>query len=210
MLSPRRAVLLLMLLCAMGAHEAHAQPRRATERFDDTFRKYTKRYFGPAVDWRVFKAQGLAESNLDPAAKSWVGARGVMQLMPSTYNQIASTNPEFGWIDNPDMNIAAGIAYDRQLWLRWEGDSVGPDIRDFVFASYNAGRRTLLNAQTSARRSGLDPRRWSSIEAIAPTVKRWRQVETLDYVRRIGGFYGRLDDQGRVIVDSVSARGLRR
>ena len=57
MLSPRRAVLLLMLLCAMGAHEAHAQPRRATERFDDTFRKYTKRYFGPAVDWRVFKAQ---------------------------------------------------------------------------------------------------------------------------------------------------------
>ncbi len=56
-----------------------------TDRYDPTFRKYSKRFFGVGFDWRLFKAQGMTESNLNPAATSWVGARGVMQLMPTTF-----------------------------------------------------------------------------------------------------------------------------
>src|SRR6266568_986457 len=70
------------------ALERVAQARAAkkiSERYDPTFRKYTKRFFGPAFDWKYFKAQGFAESGLKADAQSWVGARGVMQLMPSTY-----------------------------------------------------------------------------------------------------------------------------
>ncbi|MFN8580426.1 MAG: transglycosylase SLT domain-containing protein [Gemmatimonadaceae bacterium] len=95
---------------------AAAQLRRVTdtERYDDAFRKYTKRYFGPTYDWRMFKAQGMAESNLDASATSWVGARGVMQLMPSTFQQVRSQQPDLRWsINNPEMNIGAGIMYDR-------------------------------------------------------------------------------------------------
>lgn len=205
-----RATLLLAALAALAPRVAPAQPRRPADRYDDTFRKYSKRYFGPAFDWRIFKAQGMAESNLDPTAKSWVGARGVMQLMPATFKEIASRNPELKRIDNPEMNIGAGIAFDRQLWMRWEGDSIFTDARDFTFASYNAGRRTMLNAQDEARASKLDPRRWPSIEAVAPKVKRWRHAETLGYVRRIDEYLGQLDDRGRIIVDSVSARGSKR
>ncbi|HEX4932425.1 MAG TPA: transglycosylase SLT domain-containing protein, partial [Gemmatimonadaceae bacterium] len=155
-----RLGVLLVALGALAPREAPAQPRRPADRYDDTFRKYAKRYFGPAFDWRIFKAQGMAESNLDPAARSWVGARGVMQLMPATFNQVRSKNPDLGRIDDPEMNIAAGIAYDRELWTRWEGDSVVTDTRAFTFASYNAGRRTVLNAQAQARASRLDPRAW--------------------------------------------------
>ena len=89
--------------------------RKISARFDPAFRKYSKRYFGPAFDWRYFKAQGFAESGLKPDATSWVGARGVMQLMPSTYREIASHRPEFGPIDQPEWNIAAGIMHDRYL-----------------------------------------------------------------------------------------------
>jgi membrane-bound lytic murein transglycosylase F len=89
--------------------------KKISQRFDPTFKKYSKRYFGSAFDWRYFKAQGFAESELKPNATSWVGARGVMQLMPSTYQQIASHRPEFGAIDQPDWNIAAGILHDRDL-----------------------------------------------------------------------------------------------
>src|SRR4029079_9970930 len=87
-----------------------------TERYDDTFRKYSKRYFGPLFDWRLFKAQAMAESNLQTTARSWAGARGIMQLMPTTLHEIRSKNPEIiGRWDRPEWNIAAGIAYSRQL-----------------------------------------------------------------------------------------------
>lgn len=187
----------LLALSATPA-PALAQPRAPMDRYDDTFRKATKRQFGPAFDWRLFKAQGMAESNLDPLAKSRVGARGVMQLMPNTFREVASPNTEARRIDDPELNIAAGIAYDRQLWLRWARDSIDADRHTFMFASYNAGRATLLNAQRVARRAQLDPRSWSSIAKIAPRVPRWRHRETLGYVRRIDEFLAMMDDKGRV------------
>lgn len=192
------------------APPAAAQRPTPPDRYDDVFRKYSKRYFGPAFDWRVLKAQGMAESNLDADARSHVGARGIMQLMPRTFAEVASKNPELERIDDPEMNIAAGIAYDRRLWLLWEADSVHADRLTFTFASYNAGRGTLRNAQRVAREADLDPRGWPSIEAVAPQVPRWRHGETLNYVRRISAFAAAMDERGRLMTDSVSRRGLRR
>jgi len=166
--------------------------RRNADRYDDQFRKYSKRYFGVGFDWRLFKAQGMAESNLDSAAKSWVGARGIMQLMPNTFQEISSKNPEMSRIDDPEWNIAAGIYYDRVLWRLWAADSVEDHRREFMLASYNAGRGTILKAQAMARRDSLDHRAWPSIERIAPKVDRWRYPETLGYVRRIDSLHARI------------------
>jgi membrane-bound lytic murein transglycosylase F len=173
--------------------------QQSTERYDDTFRKYSKRYFGVGFDWRLFKAQGMTESNLDSAATSWAGARGVMQLMPSTFAQISSRHPEWDAIDRVEWNIAAGISHGRSLWRLWR-DSV--DLEDhsvFMFASYNAGRGTILRAQETARLRDLDPRRWSSVEVVAAEVRRWRHQETLNYVRRIEANFARMDPRGRVV-----------
>jgi membrane-bound lytic murein transglycosylase F len=158
---------------------------RRQDRYDDTFRKYAKRYFGVGFDWTLFKAQGMAESNLDSAATSWVGARGIMQLMPATFREISSKNPEMSRIDDPEWNIAAGIFYDRMLWKLWAADSIQDHRREFMLASYNAGRGTIRSAQAMARRDSLDHRSWPSIETVAPKVRRWRYAETLGYVRRI-------------------------
>ena len=127
---------------------AGAQRRAVADRYDQAFRKYAKRYFGPGFDWRVFKAQGMAESNLDSSAVSHVGARGIMQLMPSTFVEIQSRNPEITRIDDPEWNIAAGIYYDRVLWRLWQKDSIDAHRREFMLGSYNAGRQTILNAQS--------------------------------------------------------------
>jgi membrane-bound lytic murein transglycosylase F len=181
-----------------SSNVAHAQRRPATERYDDIFRKYSKRYFGPGFDWRIFKAQGMAESGLDSAARSWVGARGVMQLMPSTFSEIASHNPQMTRIDSPQWNIAAGILFDRDLWRTWEKDSVNTNRREFMFGSYNAGEGTIRKAQSVAQGKQLDHRAWPSIESIAPQVSRWRYRETLDYVRKIEGNLQRMDDRGRI------------
>jgi len=176
------------------ALERAAQARAAkkiSERYDPTFRKYTKRFFGPAFDWKYFKAQGFAESGLDANAQSWVGARGVMQLMPSTYHDIASHRPEFGSIDQPEWNIAAGIMHDRYLWQLWGKGVPAAERPHFMFASYNAGEGTITRALAAARAKAADPV-WASVEQVAPTVQRWRYSETLGYVRRIDSTYARL------------------
>ena len=161
------------------------QTRRATERFDPIFKKYTKRYFGVGTDWHWFKAQGMAESDLTPGARSRVGARGIMQLMPSTYGQIRSAIPSFGAIDNPEWNIAAGILHDRDLWTLYKADVDELERWHFVFAGYNAGEGTINRARRAALAAKLDNRTWPNIERVAPKVERWRYAETLDYVKRI-------------------------
>lgn len=192
-----RGALLALLVATVAAGQAIAQ--RPTERYDPTFKKYTKRYFGVGFDWRLFKAQGLTESNLNPAATSWVGAKGIMQLMPSTFLEIQSRNPDWTSIDDVEWNIAAGIFHNRRLWRLWKDSVDTEDHRYFMFGSYNAGRIPILRAQELARQKLLDPRYWASIEVVAPEVRGWRQAETISYVRRIRENFERLDARGRVI-----------
>jgi soluble lytic murein transglycosylase-like protein len=190
----RRIVFVLLCLAApLAAQEAHRQ-----DRYDDIFRKYTKRYFGPGYDWRIFKAQGMAESGLSPDATSRVGARGVMQLMPSTYKEIQSHSPSFQSINDPEWNIAAGIVFDRDLWRAWTEHGDRTDRRDFMFASYNAGQGTIMRAQRMARDRQLDHLAWGSLETVAADVPRWRYRETLGYVKTIEQNMQSLDDRGRV------------
>jgi soluble lytic murein transglycosylase-like protein len=126
-----------------------------------------------------------------------------MQLMPSTFNDIQSHAPGFGSIDDPEWNIAAGILHDRDMWRRWERDSIQVDRREFMFASYNAGEGTIMNAQRACVARSLDRRAWRSVETVAPEVPRWRYRETLGYVRKIRTGLDSLDDRGRL-------RGTRR
>jgi membrane-bound lytic murein transglycosylase MltF len=196
-----RAIKVWLLTACVGfgcAAQVCAQTA-VTDRYDSAFRKYAKRYFGPAFDWRVFKAQSMTESNLNADAVSWVGARGLMQLMPSTFQEVRSKNPELGNISDPEWNIAAGIYYNRQLWRQWASGAVGTDRGNFMFGSYNAGRGTILRAQKVAAGKSLDERVWMSIQNVAPDVPGWRHQETLEYVQRIQFNFWKMDDKGRVI-----------
>jgi membrane-bound lytic murein transglycosylase MltF len=198
MTASRSAVFVsIVLACLTLASPARAQTV-VTDRYDDTFRKYAKRFFGPGFDWRLFKAQGMAESNLDPAARSHVGARGIMQLMSTTYREVQSRNPDLGHIDDPEWNIAAGIFYNRRLWTLWRPDSDERHLHEFMFGSYNAGRSILLRAQRLAHERALNGRLWPSIRVVAPQVPRWRHGETLTYVERIEANLRRMDTRGRV------------
>lgn len=193
------AVLTILVVCGAGIGAPQGRDGRTVfDRFDPVFRKYTKRYFGPAFDWRLFKAQGLAESRLDSAARSRSGARGIMQLMPSTFEAIRSRAPDLQSVDDPEMNIAAGIHHNRALWKMWADAATALDQRHFMFASYNAGRTTIRRAQRVAQRARLDPHVWASIVTVSPRVYRWRQRQTLHYLRTIEMWLSKFDDRGRL------------
>lgn len=154
--------------------------------FDAYFSKYTKRYFGPGFDWKYFKAQAVAESNLNPEAKSHVGAKGLMQIMPATYNEIQKKNKYIeGQSTDPRWNIAAALWYNKQLFDYWEsGRSIESRLR-FTFGSYNAGKGSILKAQRAAINQGLNPKKWASVEKVLPRVTGKHSKETINYVRKI-------------------------
>lgn len=77
------------------------------------------------------------ESMLDKNAMSAVGARGLMQIMPATGQQIARNLNE-PWqaensLFNPDVNIKYGAFYYKQLLSRFDGHFA------LAMAAYNAG-----------------------------------------------------------------------
>jgi membrane-bound lytic murein transglycosylase MltF len=187
----KRGILLLFAVFWFVVPAA-AQRLRFPTCYDDTFRKYSKRFFGVGFDWHIFKAQALAESNLSPEARSWVGARGIMQLMPTTYLEIQTKNPEFGDINDPEWNIAAGIMYNRFLWRLLDDHDIAKERSNFMFGSYNAGRGTILRAKEIAESEKLDPKVWQNIEPVASKVPRWRYTETFGYVRKIDSLYSLL------------------
>ena len=156
--------------------------RQWTTNYDHHFRKYSKRFFGPGFDWRWFKAQGIAESSLQEDAVSWVGAKGIMQIMPATLQEIAekSSLPVLDSSD-PGLNIAAGVFYDRNLYERWDDISRTHERLAFTFASYNGGRSRILRAQEACPD---DCERWAHVTHHAPE-------ETRGYVARIMSLMGR-------------------
>ena len=172
---------LLPALAVASVGEYVKDPRWSND-FDHLFRKYTKHYFGAHFDWHWFKAQGIAESGLDPDAKSTMGARGIMQILPATYAEIKTQNPFLANIEDPRWNIAAAIFYDRQLYRKWkQGNEIQITERlKFAFGSYNAGHGNMLKAYRRAAGKHGEVKSWEQVASFAPT-------ETRYYVSRIEG-----------------------
>ena len=180
---------LLALPMAAAARLPAGQLDEWTSQYDVHFRKYAKRYFGPHVDWRWFKSQGVAESGLDPDATSEVGARGLMQIMPETYREIREENPHFLDADQPRWNIAAGIFYDRKLYDKWRTPPAGKERLLFTFGSYNAGYGRIYQALRKV------PEQTGSWRAVKPFVP----PQTRHYVRRIQDLMDRPAGTGALV-----------
>jgi len=126
------------------------------------------------------------ESGFDAGARSPAGARGLMQLMPATAQEVASTIDLDGYtdadLDDPGTNLRLGCAYLGRLLGRFEGNE------QLALAAYNAGPANVARWLDQA---GGDPGRMLDEEAFP---------ETRRYVRRVLGtrrWLDRLDSMQR-------------
>ncbi|WP_237058195.1 transporter substrate-binding domain-containing protein [Microbulbifer sediminum] len=121
--------------------------------FDDIVRRYAEEF---DFDWRLIVAQMYQESNFHPDVKSWVGARRLMQVIPSTGRRVGETG-----LFTPENSIRTGITYMR--WLPDKFDDKGINLENqmwFPLAPYNAGSAHVDDAQDLARENGWDRRIW--------------------------------------------------
>jgi len=102
---------------------------RDTEYFHSIVHEKASKY---NLDPLLVKAVIKTESNWNERAVSRKGAMGLMQLMPSTANDMNVRNPF-----NPEENIEGGVRYLRNLLERFNGDLT------LALAAYNAGPKWI-------------------------------------------------------------------
>lgn len=161
-------------------------------RYDAIFKQYAAM---ARVDWRLMAAQCYQESCFDPNARSWAGAGGLMQIMPSTADHLGLPR---NMIFEPEANIAAASRYLLELGMKFR-DIPSPEQRlYFTLACYNGGYFHVRDAMALAKKYGRNPMLWEDVSVFIeqlslprfyqdPVVKYgyMRGYETVDYVRRI-------------------------
>ncbi len=134
--------------------EYHSIKGGKISRYDEVIKEVSEKY---GLDWRLLASLIYQESNFQPNARSWMGAFGLMQLMPSTAAMygIDSTS-------SPAEQIAAGVKF-----LRWIDENLPEEITDdkerlkFILASYNAGIAHVFDARRLAEKNEKDPNVWT-------------------------------------------------
>lgn len=109
------------------------------------------------------------ESVFNPQARSPVGARGLMQLMPATAKMLRRS-VGVNQLANPKINIELGTKYFRNLYKKYDGNLV------YVLSAYNAGETRVTRWKKEY---------WDSDETIIKNIEAIPFLETRNYVKLI-------------------------
>lgn len=123
--------------------------------YDEIFKRHSARI---GWDWRLLAAISYAESRFNNDVVSWAGARGIMQVMPSTARG-HGVSPDS--LVNPEISIklAADILAATEKSLRKHVTNTS-ELKMMSVAAYNSGVAHILDAITLARKYGKDPNVW--------------------------------------------------
>jgi len=175
---------------ANSTYNSHAGNKLSP--YDDIFKKYA-----PIIgwDWRLIASISYQESQFKPNAKSWVGAYGLMQLMP-----VVLIEYKIDTTATPDEQIHAGIEHLRYI-ERQIPEEISNSIERvrFTLAAYNSGIGHILDARRLAEKYGKNPNVWknnvdefvlklSDKEYYNDTVVYYgyaRGIESVDFVKEV-------------------------
>jgi membrane-bound lytic murein transglycosylase F len=146
-------------------------------------------------DWRLMAAQAYQESTFDPKATSWAGAKGLMQIMPTTADHLGLPRDQ---MYDPEKSIAAAAKLIEELEHTFSDISDHRERINFILASYNGGSHHIRDAMALCQRDGHNHHQWANVSEYVlkleqpkfycdPIVKYgyMRGSETADYVAKI-------------------------
>jgi membrane-bound lytic murein transglycosylase F len=170
-------------------------------KYSPVIKKYAKRY---GFDWRLIVAQIMQESRFREQARSPVGARGLMQLMPKTEREI-SRELDFQYIlKNPRENIAAGIYHMKKQYSLFQHTTYANRIK-LSLAAYNCGAGRVFDAGDIARFFRYPSDQWKYIKMYLAMLRNqdWKlHLQVWPQGKPIHGyFYG--SDETITYVDNI-------
>ena len=124
--------------------------------FDHLFKKYAKEI---DWDWRIIASLAYNESNFDTTAVSWVGAKGLMQLMPNTARAMGV--PE-GKEQDAEESVRAATKYLNQLARSFTKVTDPEEKIKFILGAYNAGIGHVFDAMALAEKYGKNKYVWDN------------------------------------------------
>jgi len=138
----------------------------------------------------LLKAQALQESALNPAATSWAGAAGLMQIMPATFPEIQRMDKivAAGTLYDPKISIRAGAIYLRRSVNFWSSKRPWIDKYALGLAGYNAGNGNIHESQKLCNMAVL----YEGIMACLHQVTGKHAKETRGYAPGVFRYYIRL------------------
>lgn len=132
--------------------EFYSPNSNAISKYDDLIKRKAE---SVNLDWRLLASLIYQESQFDIHAKSWVGAGGLMQMMPATAKEMGVKN-RF----NPDDNLTGGVKYLKMLYNRFEKIEDKEQRIKFSMAAYNCGYGHVTDAQLLADKKKKDRNKW--------------------------------------------------
>lgn len=182
---------LLQLFCVLGLWvvlPGWSSPLTAGS-YDDSFQRYWSRYI-PQHDYQWGVAQCYQESLLEPRARSHVGAMGLCQFMPKTFEECrrALRLPRGSSPYHPQISILCNAWYMKRQLRIWRSKRSDLERLYLAQASYNAGAGNIIRAQSKCR---MAPH-WETILTCLPEVTGKHSKETVTYVVRIKRWYKEL------------------
>ncbi len=123
--------------------------------YDDLIKTYSKKI---DWDWQLLASLIYQESHFSPTARSWSGANGFMQLIPSTAKHYGLDTIDA----TAEQSLKAGTSFIVDLDRYWK--KYIPDKKErikFVLASYNAGLGHVIDSRNLAGKYGKNKNVWN-------------------------------------------------
>ena len=156
----------------LAASEERSDKAGQLSPYDPIVKKYATMY---EFDWRLVTSQMYQESRFDPSARSWVGAVGLMQVMPRTAREVGIDD-----VRKPEQGIHAGVkVLARYSAMFQEPEIKEPDRLRFALAAYNCGPGHVADGRRLAADLKLDPDQWfGHVEKAMPLLAKRRFART--------------------------------
>ena len=141
------------------------------------------------LDPALLAAVIYSESRFRPHVRSARGAIGLMQLLPSTAEGIATRTGGTKFVpsdlDNPELNVRYGAWYLRYLRRHYASH---PDAMRLALAAYNAGMANVDSwiAETPKNRPLAIPAAFAETSAYLNGVEHTRRIYRRLYPRELG------------------------